>query len=448
MGYRRAFFAVVLCGAASGLAAADPGPAAVVTPPADEADVALSAFPGRIEATRSVAVNPANPLRAVAAVDVGGRCRILSSGDGGRTWPTAVLLPTKRPGQACIDPVVAYAPHGGRAYAAYKGGSERGLLFSVSTDNGATWSAPGTIQPPPDRLIGGGRQKLATPLTAADGRFVYLATYAYVGESFFGLIFTRSQDRGQTWSPWRAVAILSVFYPPYNQGMGVAGGPGGSVLVAWDESLDPSDPTAARLRIRLARSADFGTSFAPSVTVARELLFGGGRPDVKLGADGAAHIVYARTRARIGDEDDLDIRYVTSTGAPYASWSPPLTLNHGGIGTVQSDPLLAVEPCGAASILHVAWTDGRRGADLRDIFHVRRLVQAGEPWSADLRLSDPTPPAVLPGEPWLPESWSTRNSALAAGPGTIVAAWTDRRDGTAPDTDAFASPVRSGITCP
>jgi hypothetical protein len=354
---------------------------------------------------------------------------------------------------ACFDPVVTYAANGARAYAVYGGSDEDGLLFSASGDNGATWSAPVTIPPPPDSLVGGGSaqlfgQRLATPLQAAHARYVYLAANAYVGESFFGLLFTRSADQGATWAPWVLVSTLSVFLTPFNSGMSVAGGLDGHVLLAWDEASDDPPGSGARLKIRIIQSANFGADWSPPMVAAREALSSRGSPDVKIGRGGAAHLVYARTRPGSGDPALTDIRYVTSGGVPYGAWSHPVTLS-GADAVRVHDPVIAAEPCGSNSVLHVIWNDGRRHAELRDIFYTRKRTTVGAIWSPNIRVSGPTPPAVVPLEPWVPAADALVGlHGLAASGQTTFALWTDRRDGDNSDTDVFGSRIRSGVTCP
>lgn len=425
--------------------------AAAAAPPADVADIGLATSAARSETARSVAADPSDASHWLAALNAQGQCRVRSSADGARTWSRAVALPPDAAG-SCFDPVVVYAPDGRRAYALYGGSAEDGLLFSASADQGATWSAPITIVPPPDNLVGGGRaqlfgQRIAVPIQRAHSRFIYVAANAYVGESFFGLIVTRSTDRGASWAPWTLVSQSSTFYAPLNSGTGIAGGRGGNVLLVWDETSEDAPGAGASLKIRAIHSADFGASWSAPFIAAREALASRGSPDVEIGPDGAAHLAYARTRPGGGDPELTDVRYASSAAPPYRAWSRPLTLS-GADAVRAANPALAVEDCGSSSVVHVSWTDGRRAAPLHDVFYARKRTVPATPWSTAIRVSNPTPPAVVPLDSWFPSADSLVGlHGLAAAGQSAFALWTDRRDGVAGDTDVFGSRVRSGITC-
>ena len=137
-----------------------------------------------------------------------------------------------------------------------------------------------------------------------------------------------------------------------------------------------------------------------------------------------------------------------TSGVPYGAWSHPVTLSDAEAVRVH-DPVIAVEPCGSNSVLHVIWNDGRRHAELRDIFYTRKRTTAGAIWSPNIRVSGPTPPAVVPLEPWVPAADALVGlHGVAASGETTFALWTDRRDGDNTDTDVFGSRIRSGVTCP
>jgi hypothetical protein len=201
--------------------------------------------------------------------------------------------------------------------------------------------------------------------------------------------------------------------------------------------------------IRLARSTDYGASFSAPIVAVHER-YGSRAPDMAFDPKGALHLVYTRFVPGPGETSKAQIRATRSTGAPYAVWAAPQTVS------VRSDSnefrgltstMLAIEPCGASSVLHLAWVDGRRGSELGDLFYSRRLARAGDNWSKPIRISDPTPPAVIPTFGFSLGGWSPVGFAAAGG--RAIAVWTDGRDGGAPDdTDVFGSRVVSGLVCP
>src|SRR5699024_10374140 len=88
--------------------------------PRDFPDVRLAADPKVSEHSESVALNPSdarNLLVAISRAAPDDDCVVRSSHDRGRTWRRAVELPA--PVGTCSDAVVAYAPDGKRAYAAF-----------------------------------------------------------------------------------------------------------------------------------------------------------------------------------------------------------------------------------------------------------------------------------------------------------------------------------------
>lgn len=164
---------------------------------------------------------------------------------------------------------------------------------------------------------------------------------------------------------------------------------------------------------------------------------------VKIGHQGAAHLVYGREG---GQGDAGDIEYIWSPGPPYTTWSQPVTVNDDALPRTQHSPSLATQKCGASTILHLVWQDERLSPATdpdryADIFYARKIAKNGAAWSKNVRVSGKsslTSFAMFPG--------------LAASQGRVFAAWTDHSDKTDSDydyeTDVYGSGILSGVSCP
>jgi hypothetical protein len=104
-----------------------------------------------------------------------------------------------------FSPAVTYGAGGGRLYAAYSyakpgpDGLMSGVAFSVSADQGATWSAPTSAFPAVD--LGDGDGFTDVRLAAApDGPWVYVAAN-WQGYFRATLFFSSSGNQGSSWTP-------------------------------------------------------------------------------------------------------------------------------------------------------------------------------------------------------------------------------------------------------
>jgi hypothetical protein len=393
-----------------------------------------------------VAVDPVDPKRMIAAIQTDGGCVVRKSNDAGRNWQSRVLLPTLPDRTVCTDPVVAYAPDGARIHGVFTLSGR--TVYTSSTDGGRTWTKPALLPYPMNVIYPGSagpvtNPRLATPLRASGAQYVYLAGTIFIGESSYALAFTRSANGGTTWSPWITFAEVSKFYAPFNEGLSVTGGPAGRVSLVWDEG-DYGDPFDA-LRIRAAHSTDYGATFAPAVTAATESGAGvaypfGGNPDARYGPNGNLHVVYSSTRY-----GKSAVRYTSTKHPGYTTWSPPVTVSDSRFagGEVQVAPLLAVERCGSSVVLHVAWLDGRRGAEGRDMYYSRTTLASGAKWSSNIRVSDAFSPSIPATDV---SDYERPFTALAAGGGQAIALWTYDYP-YYPYSAVVGSRIRPGVNC-
>jgi hypothetical protein len=413
-------------------------------------NVGIGANPAADENEPTVAANPARARVVVAGshsfdVATGAlRCVAYRSRNGGRSWSPPVALPQLTPDSFCSDPVLAYALDGRRVYYAYMDikGSESGeaplitvsseldVLVSHSDDGGATWSRPAVALDGDQSVTrfdfetgdvevidpGFDFDKPWIATAAPGGRTRSGRDRVYVSGTRFDngapsfdcrIMVAMSRNRSTSWgAPAQLDSSTGGFCgePVLVQGSRPSAGPGGDAIVAWYHS-GSDGPFQGSFEIRTATSAG-GQSWSAPVTAARDSFevpsflgpwafyhrWGAAQfPDVEIGADGAAHIVYTHdpeaNGATIVDPDtgetfvvpdisttseDGDIRYIRSRRAPYRarSWSAPVTLNDDRLVRAQGFPALETAPGGdhdgdgtingESETIGVIWEDHRR----------------------------------------------------------------------------------------
>jgi hypothetical protein len=228
-----------------------------------------------------------------------------------------------------FSPAVTYGAGGGRLYAAYLyiradpscATGLSGVAFSVSADQGATWSTPKSIfaeastctgfSPDRESFFADGEGYNDVRLAAApDEPWVYVAAQRF---SYHDLVnhLGSSGDQGLTWTD-RQVAHIFSDGPEYYRGFALAAAQNGNVLVAFGyQAGDAGYDATYRLYVR--RASDHGASVDPNIVIAGQsdssLL---SSPDIKIGPSGTAHLVYAK-----GGESIL-YKY---SYPPYSTWS-------------------------------------------------------------------------------------------------------------------------------
>lgn len=419
-------------------AASAPSPALTVGPPTDYPDVRLLSGGSGYAFSSSVAFNPANPKQL--AVVLGRGCYVKRSRDGGKTWGPLVELP-QLPGVGCYTtPAIAYTATGGRLYAAYvysgnsgDGGCEdlSGIAFSVSTDQGATWSSPKMVfkeycnfyySPAGFRDV-----NLAV---APDGPEIYAVGYQTEGHGEQHVLFSSSSDQGASWNPEKEIASGSGFgEPPILHGFALAAGRKGDVFVSYgiEEYL-----SGFIYRLQVARSADHGASFLYGTadqysSTRRDESLVLSQPDIKIGPSGTAHLVYGK-----GGEAIL-YKY---SFPPYRTWSAEaVRLDDDIPGAIARSPRLAVSACGGAGVLHATWLEALEGSQPSEINYTRKVARPGYDWSEPLRVGG--------------LKHGIYEHGLAAAGAKAFSVFSGR---TAPEGEdrwgTFGTRISSGITCP
>ncbi len=393
-----------------------------------------------------------------------GRCVVYSSFDRGQTWSGATLMPQLTSFSSCSDPVLAFAPDGSRVYYAYMDIKsfffrpnparfvfvDFDIIVSTSTDGGLTWSTPVIALDGAETAFvfgpGGGfrfgfdfdKPWIGTSNDESQSNFAYVTATRF--DEFFPfrihIAFARSTTGG---GPWSAPTLLDTASGGrVIQGSRPTGGRGGEVLVAYYDS-GTDGWLVGSFRIRTRRSSDNGVTFDPSVIAATDtfelpfflgpLLFyhrwwGSMFPDVEIDSSGAAHIVYTHDPdPNPASAEDGDVRYVTSAGAPYNTWSSPVTVNDDGLARAQGYAALETD----GTQVHVMFEDHRlsptvptvfpNSSNLRyDMFSARKTTGGFE---SNVRVSDASSISdfIFIGD----------YNDLTASTNTLFGIWTDRR---------------------
>lgn len=428
------------------------------------ADVPVTA--NDLRATRAhnspvLAVDPTDP-RFVAAAnrldapDFG--CALHVSADAGQGWVPADPVPALPEGaETCYAPRVGFGPDGVLHYLftglAGPGNRPMGVFLTSSRDRARTFSDP-------RRVLGPGNYQAG--LAVDDGGRVHLVWLHTTGEPTLGglppppnpILAAHSDDGGRTFSDPVRVS------DPERQRVvapALATGPDGAVHVLYydlgDDRRDyrglEGPPWEGTWELVLATSRDRGADFGPGVVVEPAvrpaervmLVFTMSPPALAAGPDGAVYAAW--DGARHGDRD-VFLRRSPDGGR---SWqAPPQRLNDDPVGGGASQylPALSVAPDGR---IEAVFYDRR--ADPEDILnHVVHTVSfdQGATFAANRRLTS-EPSDSRSGQRYLAASaqglveFGSR-IAVAARPGSALAAWTDTRHAPNPPyQDVFAAVV-------
>ncbi len=319
-------------------------------------------------------------------------------------------------------------------------GDDWDILFSRSTDDGMTWSAPVPVHA--TAMTDDASDKQPTVSTDGLGNWVvaWRSANSLGGmiDSDWDILFTRSSDNGATWSHPVALNSNAVGDDSGDYDVQLAADGQGTWLATWFSEDDLGGTIGSDQDILLSRSADDGQTWSAALpldvgagTDNREDAY----PHVATDSSGR-WIVAWQSRNLSGDPlgTDQDI-LVAQSSDNGASWSTPAPLNTNAATDTGTDSNVVLIADGVGHWVAV-WDsnddlDGTIGSD-RDILFARSSDD-GNTWTA---------PAALNSNAGSSQSYGDSDPSLTTNEhGAWIAVWGsyDLRDTTGEDTEILVS---------
>ena len=325
---------------------------------------------------------------------------VARSSDGGLTWTDPAILNSNAAADGNstdTDPQVATDGMGNwvaiwSSYDSLGGtiGNDEDVLFSRSTDNGATWSAVAALDPDAATDLGNAADH---PQIAADasGNMVVAwhsdDPHGNPGDYSRKILVSRSSDSGATWSAGQTIDAS----PAEDFDVSLATDGAGTWLAAWTREGD-----AAYGGDRdgfFARSTDAGASWsapAPLNTNAAASSAVDDGFDLAAGGDGSWVAVWQSADSlggTIGDDHDILVTRSTDDGL---SWSAPAALNSYAATDSVTDLWPRVASDGSGTWI-ATWSsdydESMPPTTDQDLFFTRSL-DGGMSWTTAVQLSD------------------------------------------------------------
>jgi hypothetical protein len=393
--------AAISSGAAAAPYSLDPpvlvsGPSPFAACPFGAADANSVAYTNT-ELEPQVAVNPTDPANIVGAFqqdrwnDGGARGQVAArSTDGGASWvrnwvPFSVCSGGDPDYARASDPWVSFDA-AGRLYqiSLSVDSAELGLsavLASTSTDGGATWSDPKTIQRDENPVNFNDKESITGDWTRADTAYAawipgenrsirsLSRSFAYRGQP----VFSKTTDGGQTWSAPVSMAGNQNVYAQGNQIAVLPDGTLVNVFAILSKGSGIQPPNANQLFMAVTRSTDGGRHWSPPIKIAP-----------------------IRT-ALLTDPDNPDPQSLNET-VRAGDYLPDIAVDH------------------ASGALYVVWSDGL-GTNVDNVV-ISKSTDGGRTWSP-LKAIDQTPG---------PHAFN--QTVQVAGDGTVAVLYYDFRNNT------------------
>jgi hypothetical protein len=379
--------------------------------------------------------------------------------DGGLTWTSQ----NEGPGGVGNngDPAAA-VDRTGKFYIGYIA-NDGGQGVSYSTDTGTTWTHVTVAPGPPGAFDLLDKNHFAVDNVAGSafvGR-AYSAWTEFIdgGANDNDIVFTRSTDGGATWSAGANISN-GVAAGNHNQGVNLQTGPNGEVYATWAiYDAFPADETA----IGFNRSTDGGVTFTgearilsdirgirntalPNTTI-RKNSFPSMAVDVSGGPrNGSIYIVWTNVGVPGTNTGDADIYLIRSTDQG-ATWGTPVRVNTDATTSSQWFPWVSVDA--STGELNVIFYDRRDdAANTMATTYIAHSIDGGTSWT-NLRVGDVQfTPAPIPGN--IAAGYMGDYLGIASQECRVFPLWSDDRTSF---YTAYTSPITfdetpPAITCP
>jgi hypothetical protein len=294
---------------------------------------------------------------------------VRASSNGGSTWGADTYICACKNVKAQNDPQLAVA-NDGTIYAAWLNDYQPGVVFSKSTNHGASWSTPKAVAG--KSLSFSDKPILAISPTGQDVYIAFNASDSYV---------VASHDFGATWGTRVKTNSDSLYW--FAEGGLVA--PNG--FIYFSESAENQTSTG-QVKLAVLRSTNAGASWTTTFIDTAEQqppcagtgcpadFFG---PQAMISADSAGKLLVAYT---LGTSSGAPKGLYVRTSTDGATWSARQQLNSLGDSGF---PVVTHGP--TAGDFRVAWQENRNGASAYNTWYTR-TANGGSTWSAAVRLSD------------------------------------------------------------
>ena len=268
-------------------------------------------------------------------------------------------------------------------------GMDRDIFFTRSTDNGLSWSAVATLNSNATTDMG-----TDTPQGGINfGSGAWIANW-FTNENLAGtagtdydIFFSRSTDRGMSWSPVATLNGNADTDAGIDLGPQTATDGAGNWVAVWWSEEDLGGTIGMDKDILVARSADDGVTWTPPAALNGNAGWDSGHDEwPQITTDGAGNWVAVwwsseNLGGTAGTDNDIFVSRSTDNGV---SWSAAETLNSNADTDAGSDIRPHITTDGAGNWVAVWWSDedlgGTAGTD-NDIFF-SRSADNGVSWSA------------------------------------------------------------------
>jgi hypothetical protein len=429
-----------------------------------------------------LAVNPANSSNLIGVFQQdrwsnGGAHGLVtvSSTDAGATWTqswphfSTCAGGTEANGGAydrSSDPWVSIGPDGTAYQVSLSVNTAQtisAILASTSTDGGATWSEPATIQrdDSPNHFVFNDKESVtADPYHAGVAYVVWDRSrfpsdsanvnaghsYAFRGDP----MFSKTTDGGLTWSAPRIIAH------PQNKNLFTIGNqiavePDGTLIDVYHFGKGSGFDAPNASFTGVQRSTDGGLTWSAPIVVSTNPVvldvdpdtgaplrtgadIGGAIPDVAVDPrNGALYLVWEDSRFS-GTHDDIALSKSTDEGR---TWTTPVKVNQSPLGVTAFTPSVDILPNGTVGVTYYDLRNNTPAAGLPTDYFFVSSGDGAATWQPEARV---TPTSFnMENAPFARGYFLGDYEGLAHSPGVFYTLFIKTTDSIANRTDAFAT---------